>query len=317
MSIALAVCAMAAPFLAADLPAFPAEIEFLNQVPAEQPDKVVDAVRQYTLLQFALFDWDREIAKQLAADPASGDEAKARQQSAGERLERAQQAYTVLIERYPKNARALNYYGEFLYDFRGDEMNGVRCWKESIANDPTLALPYNNLAIHYSHSGQIAFGIENYNKAIELEPENPDFKFNLAQLYLTFSPDVAKELKCEEAKVYREGMKLSKAAAELKPSDYKLQEDYAANFYAADRFKITPDWTDAAAAWRRARTSARANDQVFFTWLNEARAWIRKPDKAKAEACLVEALKILPDSDVAQRLLEKVRAGDIGAAGTE
>lgn len=317
MSIALAVCIAVAPLLAQGAPAFPAETEFLNQVPAEEPDRVVDAVRQYALLQYALFDWDRDIAKQLAADPASREDAKARQQSARERLAQVEQTYKVLVERYPKNARALNYYGEFLYDYRGDQMNAVRCWKESIANDPKLALPYNNLAIHYSHTGQLAFGIENYNKAIELEPENPDFKFNLAQLYLTYSPDVAKELKWDEAKVYREGMKLSKAAAELKPSDYKLQEDFATNFYVADRFKIAPDWADAAAAWRRARESARANDELFFTWLNEARAWIKKPDKAKAEACLVEALKIVPNSDVAQRLLDKVRTGDLGGAGTE
>jgi len=319
MNIALVLCAAFAPvFAAADVPpAFPAEIDFLNQVPAADADKVVDAVRQYALLQFSLFEWDQEIAKQLAESPGGREEARARQGSARERLARVERAYKVVLDRYPKNARALNYYGEFVSDYRGDEINAVRYWNEAIANDPKLALAHNNLAIYYSHTGRIAFGIDHYNKAIELEPQNPDFKYNLAQLYLTMSPDVAKELKWEDAKVYREGMKLSKAAAELKPTDYKLLEDYATNFYAAQRFEITPDWADAATAWQRARIAARNNEQLFFTWLNEARAWVRKPNNAKAEACLLEALKIIPSSKAAQGLLEKVRSGTVGSADAE
>ena len=315
MIIVLALCAM----ITADpspvtIPVFPDDVAFLNEVPADNPDRVVDAVRQFALLQFALFDWDREIVSQLQGDPASVEELKARQKSAMERLTKVEHAYKVLLDRYPKNARALNYYGEFLVDYRNDELNGVRCWREAIANDPKLALPYNNLAIYYAHTGQYAFGIENYDKAIELDPENPDFKYNKAQLYLACSPDVAKILKCDQAKVYKEGMKLSRAAADLKPNDFKLQQDYASNFYASDRFQITPDWADAAAAWKRAREVAQDNDEIFFAWLNEARAWVRKPDKAKAEACLIEALKLKPTSAAAQHLLEKVRSGDLDAA---
>lgn len=312
MSIVLSLCIAIAPFAGAAVAPFPVELDFLNQVPADDPDKVVDAVRQYVLLSYAMISWDTEIAKQLAAE--NPDEAQARLASAKERLNKIEAAYKVLIARYPKNARALNYYGEFLYDYRGDHASGVRYWREAIANDPKLALAYNNLGIHYSHNGQFAFGLENYDKAIKLDPDNPDFKFNLAQLYLAYTPTVAKERKWDEAKVFREGMKLSKAAAELKPSDYKLQEDYATNFYAAERYDVKLDWADAAAAWRRARASAQVGEQVFFTWLNEARAWIRKPDKKKAEACLIEALKIVPDNAVAQRLLEKVRAGEVGEA---
>jgi Tfp pilus assembly protein PilF len=317
MNIAVAICAMVAPFVGATGPAFSAEVDFLNQVPADDANKVVDAARQFALLQFSLIDWDKDIAGQLAADPANNDDVKARLQSANDRVSHVDQVYKVLLERYPKNARALNYYGEFLYDYRGEKMNGVRYWKEAVANDPKLALAYNNLGIHYSHSGQFAFGIENYNKAIELDSENPDFKFNLAQLYLAYTPSVAKELKWDEAKVFKEGMKLSKAAAELKPSDYKLQEDYATNFYVAERVKVKLDWADAAAAWRRARGAAQVNAQVFFTWLNEARAWMKKPDKGKAEACLLEALKIDPNNAVATRLLERVRSGDTGEAKAE
>lgn len=317
MRMTLALVLAIAPSFAATVASFPAETDFLNQLPADDPEEVVSTVRQYALLQFALAEWDRDIAKQLSEDPANRQDVEARLESAVARIARVEQVYKVLLERYPKNARALNYYGEFLYDYRDEELNAVRYWKEAIAIDPKLALAYNNLGIHYSHNGQYAFGLENYNKAIELEPDNPDFKFNLAQTYLAYSPSVAQELKWDEAKVYREGMKLSKAAAELKPQDYKLQEDYATNFYAAERFEIKPDWADAAAAWRRARGSARNNTELFFTWLNEARAWINKPDAKKAEACLLEAQRIIPESPAVRNLLEKVRAGDLGKVKAE
>ena len=73
----------------------------------------------------------------------------------------------------------------------------------------------------------------------------------------------------------------------------------------------------AAAAWQRARGSASTNEELFYSWLNEARAWINKPDKSKAEACLLEALKIIPDNKVAQNILADLRSGAIGTSKPE
>ncbi|MDZ4857803.1 MAG: hypothetical protein SGI88_02385 [Candidatus Hydrogenedentes bacterium] len=314
MNTVLAFYVTVAAAFGAAMPPFPPEMEFLNQLPADDPDKVVDAVRQYVLLQTALAEWDSDIMQELGVPGGNIEDARARAESAKKRLGAIGQAYKVLLERYPRNARAQNYYGEYLYDYENDEAGAIRYWKEATMNDEKLALPYNNLGIHYSHTGQMAFGLDNYRKALELDPGNPDFKFNLAQTYLINTAEVAKHLKWDEAKVFKEAMKLSKEAAESKPTDYKLQEDYATNFYAAERYDVKLDWADAAAAWRRARTAAKNNEQVFFTWLNEARAWIRKPDKVKAEESLNQALLIVPGNAVATGLLEKVKSGAIGEA---
>jgi len=311
MSTALTFCLALSAAFGAAMPSFPAEMDFLNQLPAEDEDKVVDAVRQFTLLQISLMEWDMEIMQELAVIENGQDDARVRGESARKRVAQVGEALKVLTQRYPRNARALNYYGEYLYDYSGDEVGALRYWKEATTYDDKLALPYNNLGIHYSHTGQLAFGLDNYKKALELEPDNPDFKFNLAQTYLINTAEVAKHLKSDEVKVYKEGMQLSKEAAEAKPSDYKLQEDYATNFYAADRFDVKLDWADAAAAWQRARAAAGNNDQVFFSWLNEARAWIRKPNVANAEKCLREALALRPDNPVATQLLEKITSGAV------
>ena len=66
---------------------------------------------------------------------------------------------------------------------------------------------------------------------------------------------------------------------------------------------IKADWATAAEAWQKTRQQARTSDEVFYTWLNEGRVWIRKGDQDRAAACLREALAIRPDSEMASQLL--------------
>ena len=109
--------------------------------------------------------------------------------------------------------------------------------------------------------------------------------------------------------MYKEAMKLSKQAAELRPTDYELAQDYAVNFFAAAQLGVEADWAKAAAAWQDARARATQLDQVFYTWLNEARSWLNGSENTKAAACLQEALKIDPNNAIARQLLEKAKAG--------
>ncbi|MFA6244537.1 MAG: hypothetical protein WC655_26580, partial [Candidatus Hydrogenedentales bacterium] len=169
-------------------------------------------------------------------------------------------------------------------------------------------LPHNNLGIHYCHNGDYRMGLQYLEKAIDLDSENPDYKYNLAQIYLINWPAVQEVHKWDKKKVYYEAMKLSKKAAELDPEDYELLQDYAVNFFAAENFEVEADWEVAAKAWQQARTKALRNDQVFFTWLNEARVLARKPDFARALTCLDEALKLEPGSDVVKKLRSEVQA---------
>lgn len=285
---------------------FPDEVSYLNTLVNDEA-KLVVAVRDYDVLQQALISWDEDLAKE-AATAGDQEEVQRRADLIEQRKQLVGKIYTVLLEYYPKNARALNYYGEYLCDQRGEIAGAIRMWKQSEMEDPDLSLPHNNLGIFYTHTGDYRRGLAEYKKAIELDPKNPDFKFNLAQTYLINFPQVKEEYKWNDAKVFKEAMKLSREAAELRPTDYLLQQDYAVNFFAADRFGVTPDWKSAAKAWQHARESATALDQVFYTWLNEARVWLEIPDYEQAVACLKEALKILPNNDVAQKLLTQAEA---------
>lgn len=304
-------CLISALILLAGAPSgpYPEELAHLNALVKDET-KLVEAVRQFDILQKALYEWDMEIFESLAA-ANQPDEARAKAESAKKRLELVGRAYQITTEQYPKNARALNYYGEHLYDYEGDPAGAIAKWKLSAAEDPKLALPLNNLGIHYTHVGEYRMGLDYYNRAIDLDPENPDYRFNIAQTYLTSWPQVQQIYEWDAKKLFKEAMKHSKRAAELKPTDYRLLEDYANNFFASLNLDVEADWEECANAWRKARERAQRNDQVFYTWLNEARAYIRKPDRARALACLEEALKIFPDNDVAQNLRARVQAGDL------
>jgi len=293
---------------------FPPELSHLNALVNDET-KLVDAVRQYDVLQQALIDWDDDLASEAAMD-GNEEEVQRRVEMMKERRDLIDNAYQVLLAHYPKNGRALNYYGEFLYDHRGEVAGAVRSWKLAIVEDAELSLPHNNLAIFYTHAGDYQRGLAEYQKAVELDPDNADIKFNLAQMYLINWPQVKEILKWDDARVFKEAMKLSRDAAALRPGDYQLQQDYAVNFFAAERFGARPDWKDAAAAWQEARRRATARDEVFFCWLNEARVWLSVPDNERAIPCLKEALTIYPNSEVAQRLLAKAEGAAAGNSST-
>ena len=208
------------------------------------------------------------------------------------------------LRNYAEDARVRNFRGNILYDNFGKQVEGVKEWHTAISLDSKYSHPYNNLGMHYFHVGRYPLGFQNMDKALELEPKNPDFLFNMAQNYLIFSPEVEKHRGWPKKKVYKEAMKLSSRAVKEDPEDYQLLEDYAVNYLAAENFGIKADWKDAAKAWQAAREYAPSPVKVFYTWLNEGRMWKRAGRDKDALRCFEEAQKIIPNNEVVQRLID-------------
>ncbi|MCX5772289.1 MAG: tetratricopeptide repeat protein [Candidatus Hydrogenedentes bacterium] len=247
-----------------------------------------------------------EAAKELVRT-GKKDEAVEKRKSAAGRLQTVRQAYEYLLVQCPKNAHGHNYYGELLYDYFGEQAGALKEWNLAMSLDSQFSAPLNNLAIHYCHNGQYQLGFEMYDRALAIDPNHPDYLFNLAQAYLLYFPQVQELRKWKKTRVYKEAMKLSKKAAEVSPDDFELAQDYANNFYAAANFGIRADWAKAAKAWQASRNLARTDVERFFTWLNEGRVWIREGNKAKAAECLKEAVKLRPDEAVPKKLLAELQ----------
>jgi tetratricopeptide (TPR) repeat protein len=237
-------------------------------------------------------------------------EAAAAHASAQARVEQVRAAYEFALKRYPNNARLHNFYGECLYDAFGDHAAALREWHLAISLDSKLSAPYNNIGLHEFHFGNYESGLRNLDTALKLEPDNPDYLYNMVQVYLVHFPQIGRIREWDKKKVYREAMKMSRKAAERAPDDYDIVMDYAVNFFKAEDLGEQADWRAAAKAWQAARALAGSGDRLFYCWLNEARCWKYAKRKKEAEACLLEALKIHPESGPAQKLLEEVRGGE-------
>ena len=57
-------------------------------------------------------------------------------------------------------------------------------WNYIIAEEPTLALPHNNLALAYAHEGMTDRTIDQLQRAIQLQPRWPVSHYNLANTYM-------------------------------------------------------------------------------------------------------------------------------------
>ena len=308
----------------AQMSALPKELELLAPAMASQERLEVE-LRAFDKAQTELAQGDLAASDELKR-ARKEDEAKAKWESARARLELVRQAYEIGLRRYAGSARLHNYYGDLLYDYFNNAISAQREWNTAISADSHYAPPYNNLAQHQLHSGSYAVGLSNLDRALELEPKNPDFLFNMVQIYLVNAPQVCGIRGWSAKKVYKQAMKLSAKSAKYGADEYKLLEDYAVNFVKAADFGVQANWKEAAKAWQAARERARNDVERFFCWLNEGRVWIwahnegkwwwREKEDEEAIRCLGEALKIRPDSVRARQMLESIAPGKAKSADT-
>lgn len=61
---------------------------------------------------------------------------------------------------------------------RGLWREAIYRWERAIEIDPTYAAALNNLAVAYEHEGQLDKARKAYERAIEIEPNNPQIRQN-------------------------------------------------------------------------------------------------------------------------------------------
>jgi tetratricopeptide (TPR) repeat protein len=257
-------------------------------------------------LNTALITWDMALAEQYLA---RGDDqlAEDKMKTVRERVAAIEKAYAGFLEKHPKNAEAHNYFGNFLADAKHDERRAVGEWETAATLDPGLADAHNNLGTHYSHAGQVERGLDEYLKAIELDPNHPDYHFNLSQCLFLYRKESQEKLGLTLHGLFERVLLESRTARDLKPADFELAQDYAMVFFGGKPFGYSVDWAECRRAWEYCLDLELKPDQRLNVLLNLARVGVRQDDRAFAEARIEEALAIHPDSLSAKRLLEMVR----------
>jgi len=97
------------------------------------------------------------------------------------------------MKRNSKDANAAYLVGCLLYDQQPE--NAIKAWEESRRRDGTLALTHRNLALAYAqHEKNIPKAIASLEKAVELDPKEPRFFYELDVQYEAGGTPVAKRL---------------------------------------------------------------------------------------------------------------------------
>ena len=287
--------------------ALPEEIRPLVSL-LDQETKALEILRKFDQTQMKLIEWDISLAEELFANDGK-EAAEAKLEEARKRVELVKKAYDLFLARYPNNARANCYLGELYYDHLDDQAQGLAKWKLAEQLDPNTAAALNNMAIHYSHTGDFDQGITYLERAIKLEPDNPDFLYNAVQIYLTQFPQVMQRYNWDKKRTYHEAMKRSRKAAELSPDDYALAQDYAVNFFIAEQMEAQADWKAAMDAWAKAREIAQRKVDEYYTFVNEGRAAIRGGYYERAISCLKNAKTMNARSSEVDALIGQAEQG--------
>jgi tetratricopeptide (TPR) repeat protein len=288
-------------------PAVPDELDGIKNL-LDKEKEVVDAAYAFQRVQLGLANWDERMAREIALKGGEQNEkdAQAKLDAAHHRRELVAKAWTMIHEKYQENPRVMSYYGVVLYFDLGRPDEALMLWNKAMALDEKLPDPVNELMIHHFHSGDYDNGWRMLEKVQKLAPNSADVLFNIAQIYFTYHDQACKRYKWKPERVYKEAMKLTKKATEIEPNDFELLQDYANSFNAAENFQVEADWNESAEYWKKARQFAPDAHSVYFTWLNEARSAIRAGDRARAEACLAETLKLDPKSKAANMLMSSL-----------
>jgi tetratricopeptide (TPR) repeat protein len=162
----------------------------------------------------------------------------------GDRFEPIREGYEDFLRRHPADARAHLAYGSFLND-RQDERGAQAQWEKALELDPSNPEIYNNLAGRYSESGPVKKAFEYFSKAIQLSPTRAAYYHNFGDSLFVRRKDAAACYRITEQQVYGKALLQYSNALRLDPQNFSFARDLAQTYYS-----LKPLPTDAALqAW--------------------------------------------------------------------
>jgi tetratricopeptide (TPR) repeat protein len=234
-------------------------------------------------------------------------DAAALQKRINERITSVETAYREFLEKNPRHVEARIAFGSFLNDV-GREHLAREEWEKALELDAQNPAIYNNLAGIYGHRGPVTNAFMFYEKAIELDPAEPVYYRNFATTVFLFRRDVMEHYAItNEQEVFDKALGLYRKALELEPTNFLIATDLAQTYYLIK----PPRHDDAIAAWKRAHDLA--NDDLEREGVHIHLARIQgqagRFDEAFAQLSLVTHAQLSVVKDRLARSLERKREG--------
>jgi tetratricopeptide (TPR) repeat protein len=235
-----------------------------------------------------------------------------------ERFEPIRKAYEDFIRQHPKHSRALLAYGSFLGD-TGNEGEAQQQWEKARELDPENPAVWNNLANYYGHRGPVTKAFVYYAKAIELNPKEPVYYQNFATTVFLFRKDAKEFYRINEQQVFDRALELYRKAVSLDPNNFPLATDLAQTYYGIK----PPRYEEALKAWNDALKIANDDIERQGVYLHLARNQLLSGhlDEARKNRELVthDMYKVLKERVTrnVQKAADKAKAADPAAERAE
>jgi tetratricopeptide (TPR) repeat protein len=206
--------------------------------PAPGPDTSTNApaeqvfqrlVAEDDALQSQVKAWRKEADS--ATTPAVRRATLERQVS--ERLTALNKQYLEFIRRYPNHARGRLAYGCFLNE-KADEPGAQAQWERALELDPTDPDAYNNLAGRYSEIGPSKKAFDFFTKAIQLKPNEAAYYHNFADALYVLRRHAMTNYDLSEQQVFGRALLLYSNAARLQPRNFAFAWDFAQTYYVLE-----------------------------------------------------------------------------------
>lgn len=182
------------------------------------------------------------------------------------RVEPVKRAYEEFIQQHPKHGRARLAFASLLEE-TGDEPAALEQMLKAKEVEPNNPAAWNNLANFYGHRSPVTNAFTHYEKAIELDPQEPVYYHNFGTTVFLFRKDAMEHYGINEQQVFDKALTLYSNAMALDGGNFLMASDVAMSFYG-----IKPLRNEAAiAAWERALAAAAGELQREGVFIHLAR----------------------------------------------
>ncbi len=192
------------------------------------------------------------------------------------------EAYEEFLVKYPKFVKGHLAYASFMLEL-DQQKPAEKHLQRAIQLEPSNPVALNNLANYFGQYGPAAEAFANYERAIELRPNEATYYRNYASAMLVNRAAARDYLKVKtEQQVFRRALDLFKKAVTLSPEDFLLASTLAQSYY---RVQPVP-YSEAKQAWKNALRLASAPAEQQGVRLHLARLHIATKDYEDARRYL-------------------------------
>lgn len=203
-----------------------------------------------------------KAARPGPGDAPSPEAAQALQARINARLAKVVGAYEDLIRRHPDYAPARNAYATFLEE-TDDEEGAIVQLEKARDIDPKDAAVWNNLGNHYGHIGPIEKAFPAYERAVELNPFEPVYRYNLATVVFLFRKDAQAYYHVDEQAVFDKALGMYREVRRLRPDNFHYAFDFAQTYYGVKLPATRTPGEKHAAEVKMADTAIAAWDEAL------------------------------------------------------